>query len=988
MASRAAGKTNRTLAERIEPALAPRDKARASTWIEDLTSAAAESGARKKMDSLLRDADLAGFVAAVMDHSRFLRSLMLDDPGRLLDLLATDPELALTKSCEAARNSWRLATRTETMAALRHSRAEIALLVGLADLGKSWDAEQAMSALSAFAEAAIRAAASTALLEQHRRGNIVLADPDDDPELGCGWIILAMGKLGAGELNYSSDVDLIALFEPDSAAIPDGGDPGKLYVRLTQSMIAILSEYTDAGYVLRTDMRLRPDPGSTAVAVSVPAALIYYEGHGQNWERAALIKARPVAGDIAAGEAFLDELSPFIWRKYLDYAAIADIHSIKRQIHDHRGHETIAVAGHNLKLGRGGIREIEFFAQTQQLIAGGRNPELRGRKTVAMLDALAEHGWVEPKVAEELTSSYFFLRSLEHRLQMVDDQQTHSLPTDDDDLRSIARLCGATDVTELESQVRPVLQVTQRHYSQLFEDASPLSATLGSLVFTGDEDDPETLQTLAQMGFQNPEMVSGLIRGWHYGRYPATRSSTARERLTEITPSLLDTLAKDNGDAAVISFDRFLAQLPAGVQLFSLMSSNPWMLSLFGDILGAAPRLAEIITRRPHALDAIIDPAFFGGLPDKAALSERLQQTMADAVSFEDALDRLRIFGQEQSLLIGARLIAGTIEPVLAQKAYTDLADVLVGEGLRLALDQIESAHGRMPGGKVALMAMGKFGGREMTAGSDLDLILLYEFTKTTAGSDGDRSLAGGQYFIRLTQRLVAALSAPTAEGTLYEVDLRLRPSGNSGPLATSLDAFAAYQRNEAWTWEHMALTRARLIAGDRTLCAKAERAISEILVRPRKQKRLVADVIEMRGLIEESKGSEDRWDIKQARGGLVDVEFIAQYLQLRHAAKHPDLLSGETDIAIARAAKAGVLTNRHAEELSRALKLYQDLLQTIRLCVGEPFRPEHAPVGLKALLARVAELPDFERVEVELDQRQAAVRGVFEELLGPMGAG
>ncbi len=984
MAKPRAKKSEQSLAAMIDIGLAPLDEKRARAWLDDLREAASESGDAERLDAALKDDALARFLAAVMDHSRFLRALILDDPARLARLLGADPDTTASEACKAARESWRAASRGETMETLRRQRAETALLVGLADLGRVWEAAQVMDTLSAFAEAAIRAAASAALMEAHQRGQIALADIDD-PEADSGWILLAMGKLGAGELNYSSDVDLVALFDPQSAIVPEDQDPGRVFIKLTQAMIAILSEHTDAGYVVRTDLRLRPDPGSTAVAVSVPAALLYYEGHGQNWERAAFIKARPIAADIEAGKAFLDELAPFIWRKYLDYAAIADIHSIKRQIHDHRGHETIAIAGHNLKLGRGGIREIEFFVQTQQLIAGGRNPELRGRRTVDMLAELTDERWVATDVAKKLTDAYYALRSLEHRLQMIDDQQTHSLPTDEDELRSVALLYGATDVADFEAKLRPILESTQHHYAQLFEEAPTLSAALGSLVFTGDEDDPETLETLARMGFNSPETISGLVRGWHYGRYPATRSPAARERLTEITPALLEALARDNGDAAVIAFDRLLAQMPAGVQLFSLMHSNPWMLSLFADMLGAAPRLAEIVTRRPHALDAIIEPAFFGGLPDREMLAERLAQTMSEADGLEEGLDRLRVFGQEQSLLIGARLIAGTIEPRFAAGAYTDLADLLVGEALRLAVEQMETAHGRLKGGRVALMAMGKLGGREMTAASDLDLILLYDFAKTATASDGDRPLSGGQYYIRLTQRLVAALSAPTAEGTLYEVDFRLRPSGNAGPLATSIDGFAAYQNEEAWTWEHMALTRARIVAGDKKLAAQAEDAIAAILTRQRDSNRLVADILEMRALIEDSKGTENPWDIKQARGGLVDVEFIAQFLQLQHGAKHPQLLSVETEAALVKAGEAGLLDKGHSEVLIPALRLYQDLVQVIRLCVDEPFEPDAAPAGLKQLLADAAEMPDFDRVEADLRDRQTAVLGVFEELIGPI---
>lgn len=964
----------------ISPQLRPLDRKAARTWLDDLESAAKEAGVGRQFKTVMRDESLAGFLGGVLDLSGFLRRVMLGDAPFLLELLVGDPAVLADEITKRAREAWRDPETAPTV--LRQSRNRIALIVALADLGAVWDLDRCVTVLTGFADAAIECAASLALRQLHDEGVVRLIDPER-PQERSGWIILALGKLGGRELNYSSDVDLIVLFDPKSPIILDEERIGKTYVRLTQALVQTLQEHTEDGYVLRTDLRLRPDPRSTAVAISVPAALQYYEALGQNWERAALIKARPVAGDFSAADAFLKDLAPFIWRRYLDYAAIADIHSIKRQIHDHRGHESIAVAGHNLKLGRGGIREIEFFVQTQQLIAGGRNPKLRGRRTLEMLDALAEEGWVTKKAAAELASSYRTLRTFEHRLQMVGDEQTHTIPDDPDALKQTARICGFKTVPGFEKTLRPVMETTQRHYSKLFEEAPTLSAAFGNLVFTGDEDDPETLHTLRAMGFSDPATVSGLVRGWHFGRYNATRSTTARERLTEVTPPLLEALAKSGGDSAVVAFDRVLERMPAGVQLFSILSSNPALLGLLATILGTAPRMADIVTRRPHVLDAMLEPAFFGGVPSQDLLSEHLRQTMDQAKSYEEALDRVRIFGQEQAFLIGARILAGALDARRAGYAFTTLADLLAAEALRLASDNIAEGHGHIAGGRTALIAMGKLGGREMTAASDLDLILIYEFAKNAQGSDGERPLSGGPYFTRLTQRLVSALSAPTAEGTLYEVDFRLRPSGNAGPLAVRLDTFVAYQSTDAWTWEHMALTRARLIAGDARLVRTAEAAIGQVLLQKRNKAKLVADILEMRNLVEEEKEARGPWDIKLAPGGLMDVEFIAQYLQLLHASKHPQVLHTETEAALAAANDAGLLSRAHAEILLPALRLYQALVQIIRLCVEEPFDPEEAPEGMRALLARAAEMPDFATLEAHLLETEESVRSIFVEMIG-----
>ena len=435
-----------------------------------------------------------------------------------------------------------------------------------------------------------------------------------------------MGKLGAHELNFSSDIDLIVFFDPDAPAIIDPIDATDLFARLTRRLVRILQDRTEHGYVFRTDLRLRPDPGSTPLAIPVEAALNYYEGRGQNWERAAMIKARPVAGDIEAGEAFLKELQPYVWRKYMDYAAIADVHSIKRQIHAHKGHGEIAVKGHNVKLGRGGIREIEFFVQTQQLIAGGRFPELRGRETVPMLGQLASRGWITAEARDALTRQYWFLRRVEHAIQMVADEQTHTLPEDDEGLERIARMLGFADAAthSRRRSAHRCMQV-ERHYAALFETAPELSSGIGNLVFTGDVDDPDTLETLAGLGFQRPSDICRVIRGWHFGRYRATQSAEARERLTELTPALLEAFGQTRrADEALIRFDEFLAGLPAGIQLFSLLQSNPALLKLLATIMGAAPRLAAIITRRPHVFDGLLDPALLSELPNRAYLSARL----------------------------------------------------------------------------------------------------------------------------------------------------------------------------------------------------------------------------------------------------------------------------------------------------------------------------------------------------------------------------
>jgi glutamate-ammonia-ligase adenylyltransferase len=750
---------------------------------------------------------------------------------------------------------------------------------------------------------------------------------------------------------------------------------------MTRRLVRILQDRTEHGYVFRTDLRLRPDPGSTPLAIPVEAALNYYEARGQNWERAAMIKARPVAGDLAAGAAFLRELQPYVWRKYLDYAAIADIHSIKRQIHAHKGHGDIAVLGHNVKLGRGGIREIEFFVQTQQLIAGGRFPELRGRETLAMLALLAERRWITGAAADAMAKQYRFLRDVEHALQMVADEQTHTLPEDEQELERIARMRGFANAAAFSAAFRDALHQVEKHYAALFEAAPELSTQKGNLVFTGDVDDPDTIATLSSLGFERPSDITRIIRTWHYGRYRATRSAEARERLTELTPALLDAFGRTRrADEALVRFDEFLAGLPAGIQLFSLLQSNPALLRLTATIMGAAPRLAGIITRRQHVFDGLLDPLLMSELPSKAYLSERLAALLQGAGAHEERLDRLRVFAAEQKFLIGIRLLTGTIDATRAGKAFSDLADLTIGAALEAVTAEFALRHGTVKRGRIVILGMGKLGSRELTAGSDVDLILLYDHDPKAEWSDGDKPLAPAHYFARLTQRLIAAVSAPTAEGVLYELDLRLRPSGNKGPVATHLESFARYQREQAWTWEHMALTRARIVAGDEGLAAAVETEIAGVLASRRDAPKVRREAAEMRDLIGAEKPPANDWDLKLLPGGLIDLEFIAQVAVLTGKVVSEKRVT-ETSSVLA-ALSPDFAPHSVRDELVAAHGLYQSLTQVVRLCLTGALEPDDIPPGLADLMLGATDLPDMTVLAAHVAETARKTRQSFDLLL------
>ena len=950
-------------------------------WLEDLLANARQDG----LDALVRALEASGyqtdFLVNIMTLSPFLRETFIRNPAFLAPLLNKNIEVRLSEVLEEIKASDTAESVTESalMAVLRKKKLEAHSLIALADLAGIFTTAQTCEWLTRLAEATLGAALRFLLREAHNNGKINLADIED-PEKDCGLIVLGMGKLGARELNYSSDIDLIVFIDETSSHIGDQYESVDVFSKMMRRLIRIMQERTADGYVFRIDLRLRPDPGSTPLALPVSAALHYYESRGQNWERAAMIKARPVVGDLQAGKQLLHELSPYVWRKYLDYAAIADIHSIKRQIHAHKGHGEIAVRGHNVKLGRGGIREIEFFVQTQQLIAGGRFPELRGQRTIAMLGELCTLGWISEETRDTLTEKYNFLRNVEHRIQMLEDEQTHILPESDEGFLSVAYLMGYADGDSFTRDFLDALKTVEKHYAALFEQEKELGFDAGNLVFTGEDDDPETLATLTKLGFSRPSDICRIIRTWHFGRYHATQSAEARERLTELTPALLKAFgATKRADEALSRFDNFLQGLPSGIQLFSLLQSNPALLDMLVLIMSAAPRLADIITRKPHVFDGMLDPASFSELPTKTYLESRLNFLLDGVDNYEDILDQLRVFADEQRFLIGIRLLTGAIEGERAARAFTDLAELMIMKALAAVEQEFSRQHGFVKGGRVGVLGMGKLGSREMTAGSDVDLILLYECDNDAEMSDGEKPLYISQYYMRLTQRLVSALSAPSGEGVLYEVDLRLRPSGNKGPVAVPFEAFDKYQRNDAWVWEHLALTRARGVAGDPAFLEKLENEVTKIIALPRDRVSVAKDVKEMRDLIEKEKPSISHWDIKTMRGGLVDLEFIAQFATITHLV---DFSVGRSTAEVLGHLPTTVIDNSTILELNHAYQLYTNLTQIMRLCLNDKLKLDDMPPGLADLLQRVAGEPDLQRVEGLLAENAQFVAKIFDHII------
>ena len=925
-------------------------------------------------------------LAPVFGASPYLAGLTRRWPDRLTRLLAADPDEGLAQIISGARF---VASHDidEVKRDLRHLKADLHLLTALCDLGGVWDLDQVTGALTQFADAALHAALVAAAGEAMERGRMVRPASNEAGPVP-GFFGLALGKHGAGELNYSSDIDVSIFYDPDRLPVAHGVEPQALALRLTQTLVAIMQERTSDGYVFRVDLRLRPDPSSTPAAMPVEAALEYYQTVGQNWERAAMIKARPAVGDLAAGAAFVAELQPFVWRRNLDYAAIADIQSIKQQIHvvrefDEAASGGLKPAGANLKLGPGGIREIEFYAQTQQLIAGGRDRSLRTPRTVEALRALQAAGQIEPDAAGELTLDYARLRALEHRIQMLHDEQTHTLPASAEERRRVAALSGYGDLRKFDSYVGAILKRVNRRYGELFAEAEPLSSRFGSLVFTGVDDDPETLNTLARMGFSHPAQVSGAIRSWHHGRIAATRTERGRELFTRLAPRLLEAAhATGAPDPAFNRFADFFSTLSSGVQIQSLFLAEPKLFELVVEVMAFAPRLAVTLARRPAALDAMLDRGFFEAL-EADDLAE-LERAITAADGFEAAMDAARRAHRERAFRIGVQVMASSADARAAGRAHTALADACIRALAAVSLNEAVRIGGAFPG-EVAVIALGKAGSREMTARSDLDLMTLYRAEASDAASAG-KGWGAETFYSRFTQRLLTALSSPTTEGELYPVDMQLRPSGSAGPVAVSLAAFESYYEREAETWEFLALTRARVVwATSEAFALDAADAVERALRRPRDPAKLAKDVADMRALMGRERPPSGFWDMKLSPGGLVDIEFAVQAAQIAHAAERGPLCSN-TGEALEALRSADLVEDTQAAALLSAWTLQQDLGQVLKVALADDGDPAVEPPRFQALLARAGHAKSFASLEKSLKARRSASHAAYADVVRKIG--
>ncbi|MEI6486154.1 MAG: bifunctional [glutamine synthetase] adenylyltransferase/[glutamine synthetase]-adenylyl-L-tyrosine phosphorylase [Sphingomonadales bacterium] len=864
----------------------------------------------------------------------FLKGLIRGRPATLATLAAAGPDAALAAAMALAADAG-----LPVMPRLRTARRDVALVAALADLAGLWGLEEVTAALSRFTDAAIDAAIAAALAERGAPNR--------------GLVALALGKLGSRELNYSSDADLIFLHDPALMPVRGSEDPNEAAVRITRRAVAILGDLTPDGYVARIDLRLRPASEITPMSISLAAAEHYYQSEALTWERVAFIRARAVGGDVVMGSEFLARIRPFVWRRSLDYTAVRDIQSVSLRIRDHFEGGQALGPGFDLKRGRGGIREVEFFAQINQLIWGGRDPALRCPATLDGLAALAAANRVAPAEARRLAASYRALRTLEHRLQMRRDEQTHAIPRLAADRHAVARLCGWKDGKALAAQLKLITEPVATAYDRLIRAAAPEAPPVPA--------DPKAW--LKQHHPALAKLLPPLIAGWRQGRYRALRTEAARADFEAVLPVLVARLAAAADPATAASrLDGLLSALPAGAQFFALLRANPRLVGLLGNLVGVTPVLAEALARDPALFDVMLSPDAFAPLPPADVLAAELGR-LCRGGGLEERLDRVRRWTAEYRFQLGAQLVEGHADALAVARSLADLADAAVQALLPAVAAEFALAHGAVPGGELVVLALGRHGGRAMTHASDLDLVFLFT-GHHEAVSDGPRPLPAATYFNRLAARLVTALSVPTAAGALYEVDTRLRPWGAKGNLALSIPSFARYQREEAESWEHMALTRARVVAGPG---GAAQAVIADVLAAPRDAAALARAVLAMRAEMAAAKPPQGRFDVKLAAGGMVDLEFIVHFRQLASGIG----LSPELPVAMADLAAAGLIP----ADLAAAHDFLARTLIWLRLLFAGARVPDALPDPVQAILARALGAANFAGFTEQLAIARQAVR-------------
>lgn len=923
---------------------------------------------------------------AVFGSSPFLASLALRYTQETLYYLSTDPTDAFNQLL-AVLSAYNIENEDDAdfMIFLREQKNKAALLIACADILQKWNLEETTTALSALADHAITLATNKALLKYIQRGDIKpLSSEKHNQTTGarslgtdCGYFILGMGKLGGRELNYSSDIDLIALYDPQRVEYMGRKTLADCFIRVTQDIVRFIDQRTMHGYVFRVDLRLRPDPGATPIAISVGAAASYYHSAAVNWERAAMIKARFVGGDEWAAQQFLAEMSAWVWRRNMDFEALKDIAAIKNQINRHYDTENEVFRGFDVKLGIGGIREIEFFVQVNQLLHAGRHPSLRTKSTLAGLAVLVDLEIITEKTANDLSVAYKYFRTLEHRIQMLHDEQTHSIPNEDRRVARLTTFMGYDTEQAFEKELQQHTTTVSTVYDGLLPDDASDNTALSDAALTS---------LLEEAGFSDIETAVSTIKTWQSGRYRSVRNARARDLLMDCMPVLISNLSSAGSpDHALIRFDNFLSQLPAGVQLFSLLKSNPALFGLLGRVMGLAPALATTLAKSPGLWDAVLDSAFFAPITMGDDMQQDLIQQFGAARDYQDTLDIARRFVSEQKFRAGVQLLEGIADAQEIGRGLSLVADYALQNLIPYVEKDFAEKHGDFgeDHSGIAVIALGKYGGLEMTHTSDIDVIFVYDTSSSDTFSNGTKPLMPNVYYARLAQHIVTAISALTPEGRLFEIDTRLRPSGNQGPLAITVSTLEEYYQTSAWTWEFLALTRARIVYGMQGISGAITPVILNTITNKHSGKDLRANTMEMRQKLRDQFDTGNPLEVKHTKGGMVDIEFICQFLILQNSDQYPEIIKGNTLECLKALDYADLLDTETAQFLASSYKLQQHIQSTLRLCLeSTPKSLEDIPGGLVDMLITKNPTSDIDGFIEELKIIQKKTYAQYELLV------
>ena len=925
----------------------------------------------------------AGQLAAIFAHSRHLQGLARAHPQIITPILTGGAAQVVQRAiAEIDASAAEIHDEALMMAAIRKLRGQSALAVALSDMAGAVSVETQMTWLSEAAVSALGVTATFLFRQATRRGQIADERVITAPGMkGCGWTVLALGKLGAGELNYSSDIDLILLHDPIENPLLKPDQSQAFYVGMARDLVRLLSATTADGIGWRVDLRLRPDPGATAVSIQREAAIGYYESIARTWERAAFIRARPVAGDIGMGQRFLADIQPFIWRRNLDYTVMDDMKVMLRRPVAAPGWE-----GFNLKTGPNGIRSIEFLTHVLQLVGGGRATSLRGGSTLPALGALAAENWISAEQKDRLSALYLALRRAEHRLQMIADAQTHALPRSMEAIAGAARFMGHKDETAFLAALSDILAevgANSRHRLFADEDSGHIAAGAPPL-----EDAERLSGWLATRGFSRPDDIAAILSGWMAGRIAATRGERARALLGSIIPLMLTHLAEAaDPDAAFAHFADFVEGLPASVQIFSLLDHNSDLTRLLGDILVLSPRLGATLRRHSMLFDLVLFSDFFAPLADADSFESDLRDTIRDE-PVETALEIITRMTRERRFRAEVQRLSGVSDHAALGRALADGAEAVIRVIADLARADMERRHGAIEGGFVTI-AMGRLGLRDLTATSDLDLVFAWDApadAQSEGRANGGGVLGATAYFTRLAQTLASWLGGATGEGDLFSIDTRLRPDGEKGAFAPRLGRVEEYYREEAWLWEKLALAKARVVTPASPLAERTGRIIHEVLSGPVPAGDMATALQEMRRRMRASYGDAPDWQLRKRPGGIGEIDLLVQGLRLVHA----DLFNGSAEAApaiIDKLATAGRLPAQDAEQLAAASQLFTDLHHALRLVVGSSTqRPDSLATAARQFVLDACESPDLANLTGRLDSARADVESLFDRLMQPPG--